>query len=397
METVKINIKFRPSAVEGEKGMVYYQVTNGSTVKLICTGYLFNINEWNEARHILFGSKSGSASSVHLRDICERIRSETALLDKVIAALELGGSSVSLEDVNVSARASFVTFMNGEIARLRDIGHIRTSETYLSALRSFMRFTHMTDVMLDDIDQDMMMLYETYLQKQGVTKNTSSFYMRILRAAYNRAVTKGLTKQRKPFTSVYTGVDKTYKRALAFTDVRRIKTVDLGADSMLNFARDMFLFSFYTRGMSFVDMAYLDKKNLQNGVLTYYRRKTGQKLCIKWEKCMQEIIDKYKSTAGNYLLPIIKINNDERKQYINALHLVNSKLKLVAEKAGVNAMLTMYVARHSWASIARSQNVPLAVISEGMGHGSEKTTRIYLASLDNSVIDKANGKILRML
>lgn len=115
---------------------------------------------------------------------------------------------------------------------------------------------------------------------------------------------------------------------------------------MLNFARDMFLFSFYTRGMSFVDMAYLDKKNLQNGVLTYYRRKTGQKLCIKWEKCMQEIIDKYKSTAGNYLLPIIKIDNDERKQYINALHLVNSKLKLVAEKAGVNAMLTMYVAGH---------------------------------------------------
>ena len=112
---------------------------------------------------------------------------------------------------------------------------------------------------------------------------------------------------------------------------------------------------------------------------------------------MQEIIDKYKSTAGNYLLPIIKIDNDERKQYINALHLVNSKLKLVAEKAGVNAMLTMYVARHSWASIARSQNVPLAVISEGMGHGSEKTTRIYLASLDNCVIDKANGKILRML
>ena len=139
--------------------MVYYQVTNGSTVKLICTGYLFDINEWNEARHSLFGSKSGSALSVHLRDICERIRSETALLDKVIAAWNWGGSSVSLEDVNVSARASFVTFMNGEIARLRDIGHIRTSETYLSALRSFMRFTHMTDVMLDDIDQDMMMLF----------------------------------------------------------------------------------------------------------------------------------------------------------------------------------------------------------------------------------------------
>ena len=395
MEAVKI--KFRPSAEAGEKGMVYYQVTNGSTVKLICTGYMLDIKEWNEARRILYGSNVESVSSVHLRDICEHIRSETALLDKVIAALGLGGSNVSLVDDNVPDRVSFVTFMNGEIARLHDIGHIRTSETYLSALRSFMRFSHMADVLLDDIDQDMMMLYETYLLKQGVTKNTSSFYMRILRAAYNRAVAKGLTKQRKPFTRVYTGVDKTCKRALTFTDVRRIKTVDLGTDSMLNFARDMFLFSFYTRGMSFVDMAYLEKKNLKNGVLTYYRRKTGQKLCIKWERCMQEIVDKYKQLAGNYLLPIIKTDNDERKQYINALHLVNTKLKYVAERAGVNAMLTMYVARHSWASIARSQNVPLAVISEGMGHGSEKTTRIYLASLDNSVIDKANGKILRML
>ncbi len=153
----------------------------------------------------------------------------------------------------------------------------------------------------------------------------------------------------------------------------------------------------YTRGMSFVDIAYLKKKDLQNGTLTYRRRKTGQQLFIKWEKPMQEIIDKYPVNDTPYLLPIIKKTENERSQYRNALHTINDNLKKVAELAGLQTNLTLYVARHSWASAAKSKNIPISVISEGMGHDSESTTQIYLASLDNSLIDKANEIILRNL
>lgn len=165
-----------------------------------------------------------------------------------------------------------------------------------------------------------------------------------------------------------------------------------------DYARDLFMFSFYTRGMSFVDMAYLKKKDLQNGVLAYRRQKTGQQLFIKWEKPMQEIVAKYDTTGTPYLLPIIRnMEKDARKQYKNAAHLVNAKLKKLGEQLGLGIPLTTYVARHAWASIAKSKNIPVSTISEAMGHDSETTTRIYLASLDTSVVDKANSLILKSL
>ena len=137
---------------------------------------------------------------------------------------------------------------------------------------------------------DLLMEYEAYLKNRGNSPNTISFYMRILKAVYNRAVENGLTGQRNLFKSVYTGVEKTLKRAIHLNDIRRIKRLDLSLKPHLDFARDMFLFCFYTRGMSFVDMAYLKKGDIANGILTYRRKKTGQQLFIRWEKCMQEII-----------------------------------------------------------------------------------------------------------
>lgn len=160
----------------------------------------------------------------------------------------------------------------------------------------------------------------------------------------------------------------------------------------------MFLFSFYTRGMAFVDMAYLQKKNLKDNVLTYRRKKTGQLLSIRWEDCMESIVNQYSSLSSPFLLSIIKEpTSNTRKQYHNALTLINHNLKAIGKELGLTLPLTMYVARHSWASIARDEGIPISVISEGMGHDSESTTQIYLASLETQVIDNANKKILKLL
>lgn len=166
----------------------------------------------------------------------------------------------------------------------------------------------------------------------------------------------------------------------------------------MDYARDLFMFSFYTRGMSFVDMAYLKKKDLQNGILVYRRRKTGQQLSVKWERPMQEIVDRYDTGNTPYLLPVIRdMASDTRRQYLSAAHLTNAKLKMLGEQLGLAITLTTYVARHAWASIARSKNIPVSTISEAMGHDSESTTLIYLASLDTSQVDKANTLILNSL
>ena len=340
--------------------------------------------------------------SAILCNIKERLEWDYARLKNAIKQLETDNMRFTADDVinafhRLTKETSLFNFMHGVIAQLKQLDKVRTSETYTATLKSFMAFREEQDVPLDGITSDLMLLYEAHLKAMDVRMNTISFYMRNLRAVYNRAVEKGLTPQNNPFRHVYTGVDKTVKRAIPIKSIKALKELDLSLKPSLDFARDMFLFSFYTRGMSFIDMAYLKKSDLKNGILTYRRRKTGQELTIKWEKCMDEIIAKYPKNETDFLLPIITMQSNERKQYDNALHLVNYHLKDISEMLRLQRPLTMYVARHSWASAAKAKNVPLSVISEGMGHDSEATTQIYLASLETSVVDKANKMILGLL
>lgn len=297
-----------------------------------------------------------------------------------------------------STSQSLFHFMTGIITRQRMMGKHRTSETYRATLRSFVHFREKTDINFPEIDSELMLTYESWLHGRGVSKNSSSFYLRILRAVYNRATEEGLTEDRHPFRHVYTGVDKTVKRAIPFRSIKKIKHLNLSGKPSLDFARDLFLFSFYTRGMSFIDMARLKKKDLQSGILTYRRQKTGQLLFIKWERCMQDFIDKHPADpAGPYLLPILTHPYDNHRQYHNIITRINRHLKKIGRMANLPIPLSLYVARHSWASIARSKHIPLSVISEGMGHDSERTTQIYLASLDKAKVDRANKMILKDL
>ena len=145
-------------------------------------------------------------------------------------------------------------------------------------------------------------------------------------------------------------------------------------------------------------MAYLKKADLHDMHIYYRRRKTGQSLQIEWRKEMKDILDKYPRNNSDYLLPIIPENSpDPHRAYRNAGNRINRRLKLIAAKAGTPLPLTLYCARHSWASAAKTLGIPIVVISEAMGHDSESTTQIYLASLENSAIDNANSIIISSL
>ena len=398
---VSIKLKFRPSTIDGKEGTIYYQVIKNRVVRRIKTDYRIFTSEWNDKSCKLVFECPDRYD--YLRAIEDRIKLDMECLERLISRYERANPHFTSDDIVVGFKTkmnelSFFNFMQKQIAQLKQMGKYRTSETYHATLNSFTAFRNGQDLLFAEFDSDLMLMYESYLHNRGVTKNSSSFYMRILRAVYNRAVEKELIEQCYPFKYVYTGIDRTIKRAIPLKAIKQIKSLDLSLQPSLVFARDMFLFSFYTRGMSFIDMAYLKKKDLSNGILTYRRRKTGQQLFIRWEKCMQEIVDKYENPLSEYLLPIIKpINGDERTQYQNAMYLINRKLKSIGEMIDIQLPLTMYVARHSWASAAKNKNVPISVISEGMGHDSEMTTQIYLASLDTAVVDKANSMILNLL
>ena len=399
-----VKAKFRPSSIDGKEGSIYYQVIHNRVVRHIRTDYRIFESEWNGKLSMIdIPTMLPAERKHHLRLIVQQVNRDVGRLESVIKELSCKDSCSTDAIISrfreISELQSFYSFMESVIAQLRRLNRERTSETYSAALSSFMRFRRNKDVQLDDMDADLMMEYEAWLKMKGVSLNTISFYMRILRAAYNRAVEKGLTVQKHPFKHVYTGMDKTPKRAIHFKDIKHIKELNLSGKPHWELARDMFLFSFYTRGMSFIDMAYLKKSDLKNGILSYRGHKTGQQLHIKWESCMEAIVAQYAAGCSeDYLLPILKLpSNNLRSQYKSTMFRINKYLKEIARLCGITTPLTMYVSRHSWASIAKSKNIPISVISEGMGHDSEETTRIYLASLDGSVIDKANSIILKDL
>lgn len=397
-----IKIKFRPSTVADHEGTIYYQIIHERKPRQLLTDYHVFSQEWDENRSMVTTTQKSERKSFIL-SIRERIRWDIERLTKIIRQLDNNGLAYTADDVidefnRYANEYSLFNFMERIIIKLKQNGKTRTSETYAVTLNSFKKFRQGKDIMLDCLSSQEMEAYEAWHQQRGVSPNTISFYTRILRAVYNRAVEDEIIENRNPFRHVYTGVDKTVKRALPIAIIKKIKTLDLELIPALDFARDMFMMSFMLRGMSFIDMAYLKKTDLRNGYVIYRRRKTGQQLTIEWTKEMQMLLDKYPENDSDYLLPIIKnTGTNERYTYRNVGYNINHNLKTIAKKVGISIPLTLYVARHSWASAAKAKGIPLSVISEGMGHDSEATTQIYLASLDTSVVDKANSIILKSL
>ncbi len=388
--------------VAGRPGTIVYLITHRRTVRQITTEYKVFSDEWDEKQsRLVIIHKYGRAEIV--RTISRRIHRDIERLNSIIDNLDRKSYEYSSDDIisefrNTGNVKTLFGFMEDIIVRLYQLEHIGTAKNYHAALGSFKRFRGDEDITLEAIDQIMMEDYQEYLKSTGLSSNSISFYMRILRAVYNRAVEQELTKDCKPFRMVFTGTEKTLKRAISINDIKRIKNLDLSLKPNIEFARDIFLFLFFCRGMSFIDAAFLRKTDVRNGVLTYRRHKTNQVLRIKIINPIKELIDRYSDKSSPYLLPIIDCSAaDERKQYETALHRINNTLKIIADMVKLPVTLTTYVSRHSWATIAKSKNVPVNVISDALGHESIATTQIYLASIDASVIDRVNELIIKEL
>lgn len=399
----KVKLKFRPSSVTNKEGILYYKVTHKRVVRQINTKFKILPTEWDNNKDEIIIPEAENVRKDLLLSIQASVTSDITKLNDIIVDFDNYGKPYHADHV-VKAFYSkdgegFIAYSHRLIKQLKE-ANIPVAEKYKYSLNKFIKFHGDKEVPFHDFNSQLMISFEAWM-KGKVKRNTSSFYMRCLHAMYNRAMEEGLIKEgSNPFHRVYTGIDKTQKRALPMSLIQKIKDCDLSDKPRMAYARDLFLLSFYFRGMSFVDMAYLTKYNIANGVLTYSRKKTTQPLIIKQLPKMEEIINRYAvSCSGNYLLPILSETDivKSRLQYKNESRKVNTQLKNLGEMLELPIKLTMYVARHSWATAAQSKKVPLSVISRGLGHDSEKTTMVYLASIDTSEIDKANDLIIGSL
>jgi len=397
-----VKVKLRRSTVKDHPGTIIYVITHRRTVRQITTRYKVFPHEWDEKHSRPISADNNSRADI-VSLIDRKLYADVERLDEIIRQFENHCHGYSSDDVvaefqRTGMENTFFNFMEGVIGRLLRLNRSGTAKNYRAALGSLKQFRGNEDIPIDSIDHILMEDYQAYLASRGVVPNSISFYMRILRAVYNRAVEQGVTADHRPFRTVFTGMEKTLKRAISISDIRRIRDLDLSLKPGLEFARDLFLFLFLCRGMSFIDAAFLKKTDIQNGALTYRRHKTGQLLHIKVIKQIEEIVDRHSDKESPYLLPVItRPGENERKQYETVLHRVNKSLKTIAGMIKLPVALTTYVTRHAWATIAKSKNIPVNVISDALGHDSVTTTQIYLASIDTSVIDWANELIVKDL
>lgn len=385
---ISTKVKFRPSTVDGKMGVVFYQLIQHRVVKQITTPYKIFEHEWNAEREVIRMEYATYSRRTYLAEVERKIIRDVDKLHQVASETDDMAAIIDYY-AKANRESTFFPFAERVAQGLKAEGRTKTAQSHRGTLRSFSAFREGKDLEFSIITPYLIKKYEHYLKTKTLCNNTISFYMRILRAVYNRAVSEGLVTQCFPFKGVYMGVDKTDKRAVDRVVISRLKELDLEMMYSLSLARDLFMFSFYTRGMAFVDVAYLTLNNIRNGYIVYNRHKTGQELRIKIELCLMEILSRYRDDTP-YLLPILS----RHKNYETALRLQNARLRKISEMLGLDKPLTSYVPRHSWASIAKRKGIATQVISESLGHNNEKTTLIYLASLDSNVIDSVNAMLM---
>ena len=394
MATLKV--KLRCSTVAGKCGTIYYQISHRRKIRQITTGIHIPPDQWNAA-----GERINCPGNAGWDAAQGRIENDTAVLRHIISELDRNGSPYTADDIVMQfeapeRRLAVETYIQHHIDYLRGCNRYGTASNYERTMRSFHNFSGNAYIPVSAITEQLVDSYNTFLLRRGLVRNSISFYMRILRAIYNKAVRQRLVVQTYPFRNVYTGIDRTRKRAVGENVVACLYRLDLSDRPRMALARDLFLFSYFTRGMAFVDIAFLRKSDIADGMIRYTRRKTGQQLSIRIEPCIRDIIERYRPDNSPYVFPIIDSDNAACAyiQYRTAINSHNHMLRQLSKMLPECCSLTSYTSRHSWATAARNHNIPISVISAGLGHTSERTTQIYLTALENSVIDAANSGIL---
>ncbi len=297
-------------------------------------------------------------------------------------------------------------FFDQVINKFLEIGKVGNANVYKDTRNSLKRFNHSNDLLFSQIDQTFLANYEHFLRKSGLVENTMARYLSTLRAIFNKAIQEKLINPKYyPFKEF--NISKfntaTKKRAITKEEIKKIESLDIDPVSSLYESRHYFLFSYYGQGINFKDIAHLQWKDIIEDRVVYTRAKTGKLIQFKLLAPSKAIIHHYRPLTGShpdeYIFPILK-----RKEHLTALQIdnriggvlrrVNKELKVLAGLAQIDANLTTYVARHTYATVLRKSGVLIGVIGEALGHRNQSITEQYLKSFGNEVIDLANECLL---
>lgn len=257
--------------------------------------------------------------------------------------------------------AGFIAYARSCVKKMQDEGRYDAAHKLDSYIDRFTAYLGRNEIAFKDFDSRLIRNYHRWLQDKALGRNSISLYIRNLKRVYRMAVDDGTAKDNHPFE----GVDVSYhvkkeKNGLTLDEVRRLKELDLdGRSKAVNFARDMFLFSVYARGMTADDMFHLTRDNISGGILVYTSKITGSRETIVWEQLLRDIADRYALPGTPFLFPVITSADprEQWRQYCGALHNINRNLKTVARLLGLSFPLNMMVAHHTWNSMTKGLTI----------------------------------------
>ena len=303
----------------------------------------------------------------------------------------------------------FTICANNYIDCLRQEGRYSTAHVYKHAIRSFSQFCGTQSITFSKINRKTLKRYSNYLMASRLKPNTISTYMRMLRSIYNRGVEAGNAPfVPRLFHEAYTGIDVCQKRALTAAELHRLLFDDPRSERLRRI-QDIASLLFQLCGMSFADLAHLEKSALENNILRYNRIKTKTPMSVEVLDSAMVKIDRLRSVrksqpgCPDYLLDILcgdKSRKDEKayREYQSALRWFNNSLKELARALHLKSPVTSYTLRHSWATIAKYRGVSIEMISEALGHKSIKTTQTYLKGFgleERTEVNKGNLSYIR--
>lgn len=364
-------------------------------------GLSLHPKDWDATKHQIKPSYQGTESvtrlnNQHRKKVAEALDIISKLEEKkVLHTLTIQHLKELIEKSN---NLSFIKYTENMIDDMKKVQRFGSARAYQGVISVLQTFTKTLDISFTDITYSFLVKFEQYHISNGNSLNGLAVYLRTIKAVFNSAIkAKLVERDLYPFTEYTIKTKKTRKRAISTTAISAIESLSFEPNHPLYNTHNYFMFCFYSRGMPFADMSYLKWSNLIDGRIIYERQKTDKPYSIRVTPQLQQILDRYPKQENNdYIFPIItKATSEEQYRQVKwARSRYNKKLKKIAELCGIQETLTSYVSRHSFASIANTLKVPITNISQMLGHGSIKTTQIYLDSLPNQMIDDATDMVL---
>lgn len=385
---------------------IMLRVTKDRKSKYISVGYSCAADIWDDKENL------PNKKHPHFKQIKILIGKKKLDAERLVLDLENEDKNLSAHEIKGKLRRQKVnnqlvmTYFDSIIERFAQSGQIKNSEVYKDTKRNLSYFIGVKNIHFSDIDVLFLNHFEEFLKKKGKGENTIYIYLRTLRALINKAIKEEICSEKyyafKNFSLAKYSKIKTEKRAIEKSDIEKIQKLKLSKQKHLIDAKNIFLFSFYCRGINFIDIALLKWNNIKKDRLSYRRMKTNELFNLSLLKPAQEILNYYKpltfSDNKSFIFPIFfEQHNTPQSLYnrkVKMLKKINADLKEIAELIGLKTELTTYVARHSYATILKKNGISTSIISEAMGHDSEKTTQIYLESFGSNILDEASKAIL---